>query len=146
MLLLYTATVMPFKLAFIDNEGDLWFFVDNTIDFLFMFDIYVNLNTPIDAEEEGKKIYDRCKIVGSYLRSWLLIDILASFPIGLVEYLFVGQSSIGNNNEILRLTRVPRIYRLLRMARLVKLLKMFKKSIFFQKMQDFFQFNSGMPL
>jgi len=43
----------------------------------------------------------------------------------------------------LKIARLPRLYRLMRMARLVKILKMFKKSIIFQKIQDFFQMNTG---
>jgi hypothetical protein len=40
LLLIYTATIMPYKMAFIDSEfGDAWFILDALIDFLFFFDV-----------------------------------------------------------------------------------------------------------
>lgn len=43
-LLIYTATVMPYKIAFIDNEiYDGWWFWDLTIDALFFVDIIMNI-------------------------------------------------------------------------------------------------------
>jgi hypothetical protein len=42
-LLLYTATIMPFKMAFIDSAfGDGWFIMENCIDVLFFLDVLVN--------------------------------------------------------------------------------------------------------
>jgi hypothetical protein len=50
-LLLYTATVMPYKIALIDDdENDPMFYMDSVVDFLFMIDIYVNFNTPLQKE------------------------------------------------------------------------------------------------
>jgi hypothetical protein len=43
MLLIYTATVMPYRIAFIENEMfDAWWWVDLVIDFLFFCDVIVN--------------------------------------------------------------------------------------------------------
>lgn len=56
-LLLYTATLMPYKLALIDDDLDgPWFYVDTIIDFLFLTDIYINFNSPIHKQEQ--KLYD----------------------------------------------------------------------------------------
>jgi hypothetical protein len=42
-LLVYTATVMPYRIAFIESElFDTWFFIDLTIDALFFADFLVN--------------------------------------------------------------------------------------------------------
>ena len=47
-LLLYTATLMPYKIALIDDADSIeLFYLDTVIDFLFMFDMYVNFNTPL---------------------------------------------------------------------------------------------------
>jgi hypothetical protein len=44
LLLIYTATIMPYKMAFIDSKfGDAWFVLDVLIDFLFFLDVCVNL-------------------------------------------------------------------------------------------------------
>jgi len=46
LLLLQTATIMPFKLAFIDSQPfDSWWYANLIIDFLFLFDIFVNLSS-----------------------------------------------------------------------------------------------------
>ena len=42
-LLVYTATVMPYRIAFIENKiFDAWFYVDLLIDILFLIDVIVN--------------------------------------------------------------------------------------------------------
>ena len=46
VLLIYTATVMPYKIAFIDSvPGDDWFYLDIIIDVLFFLDFLVNLTS-----------------------------------------------------------------------------------------------------
>ena len=48
ILLLYTATVMPYRMALMsDDESQEWFIVDLCVDMLFMCDIYINLNSPL---------------------------------------------------------------------------------------------------
>jgi hypothetical protein len=43
ILLLYTATVMPYKISFIDVKwGDTWFYFDLVIDSLFFTDFLIN--------------------------------------------------------------------------------------------------------
>ena len=51
-LLIYTATVMPYKIAFIDSvPGDGWFYLDIVIDTLFFLDVCVNLTSAYYDEE-----------------------------------------------------------------------------------------------
>jgi hypothetical protein len=47
LLLTYTAIVMPFKMAFIDDD---WFYLEITIDSFFFLDVILNLNTAIFNE------------------------------------------------------------------------------------------------
>jgi len=43
-LLIYTATVMPYKIAFIESEpGDGWFYLEIVLDLLFFVDVIVNI-------------------------------------------------------------------------------------------------------
>jgi hypothetical protein len=45
-LLLYTATIMPFRMAFVQTEPlSTWFFIEVMIDVLFGVDVYVNSNS-----------------------------------------------------------------------------------------------------
>jgi hypothetical protein len=140
-LLFYTATIMPYKLAmFSKDDGKFWFYLDTSIDVLFLIDIYINLNTPLEISD-GEYEYNRCKIFISYLKFWLLIDLFSSIPTGIIEKILVPEEGADlnfNNNDLLRVARIPRLYKLLRMSRLVKILKVFKKSLIFQKIRDFF--------
>jgi len=132
VILLYTATIMPYKIALISKDTTAWFYVDLMVDCLFLTDIYINLNSPIHIKDQ---IYDynRCTIFCQYLKGWLLIDIIASLPLGIIEKIFIPSDDGIANAQILKVARLPRLYRLMRMARLVKILKMFKRSLLFQK-------------
>jgi hypothetical protein len=50
VIFLYTAIVMPYKIALIDDSNFVFFIVDTIIDFLFMIDLFVNLNSPLVSE------------------------------------------------------------------------------------------------
>ena len=82
---------MPYKMAYIDSEiGDEWFIVDMTVDALFFIDVLVNCTTAYQDEMEGTLVTSRKKILLNYLRSWMILDIIACFPFGLIE---------GDNNS-----------------------------------------------
>jgi hypothetical protein len=83
-LLVYTATVMPYRIAFIDSiMFDSWWFIDLIIDILFLFDVFVNL-TSAYYDHEGKLVTQRSTIFCAYLRSWMIIDILACIPFSMI--------------------------------------------------------------
>lgn len=54
-LLLYTATIMPYKIALLENDDgngvDVMFYIDSMVDMLFLIDIMVNFNTPLTTPE-----------------------------------------------------------------------------------------------
>ncbi len=45
-LLMYTAIIMPYKVSFISDPIYGWTIFDTVIDFLFLSDLVINLNTP----------------------------------------------------------------------------------------------------
>jgi hypothetical protein len=62
ILLIYTATIMPYKMAFIDSKaGDVWFYTDVIVDTLFFCDVCVNLLTAY-FDIDGQIITDRRSI------------------------------------------------------------------------------------
>jgi len=142
IILVYTATLMPYKLALIKKNEGFWFYLDTLVDFLFMIDIYVNVNSPIPIRNDTFD-YDRSRIFKNYLFGWLIVDIFASLPLDLLEKIILPSDLSFSNSDLIKIARLPRLYRLLRVARLIKLVKMFKKSILFQKLQDFFKLNTG---
>ena len=139
IILIYTATVMPYKLAFIENyKDDTWLFIDTVIDFLFFFDIIVNFNTPIVYDEKTIE-YSRKIIFKQYFFSWFFVDLFASIPMDLIEYIWLPEAAI--NNDFVKVVRLPRLYRLMRIARLAKVAKMFRSSTNFQKIDEMLSHN-----
>ncbi len=52
-MLLYTATVMPYKLALIEDQDNYeLFIIDTAVDFLYIIDIVINFNSPIKRKED----------------------------------------------------------------------------------------------
>lgn len=78
--MLYTATYVPYRVSFVDEEGsDGYKGFELCIDILFMIDIFINF---ISAVENPDGTYNpRLKpIVKSYMKSWFILDIAASVP------------------------------------------------------------------
>lgn len=82
--LTYTATIMPFRIAFFPNDmSSSLFMFDTVLDFVFLFDIYVNFNIPITNKNKVVS-YSRKKITLGYLKTWFTIDLISSLPINLM--------------------------------------------------------------
>ena len=148
-LLIYTSYITPYRVVFVDsNDYDAWFYVETTIDVLFFIDILITLNSAYQ-DEKGKLVTNRCSIFITYLKTWLLLDLLGIFPFYLIEQFLNSDGgdstlSIGNNyNDLLKFLRLPRLYRLIRIARLVKFIKKAKNLKIIEYLQDFFQLNAG---
>lgn len=140
LLLIYTATIMPFRLAFVDGESyDRWWYLDILVDALFFIDILVNINSAY-LDNEGQLVTNRCKIFVKYLKTWLLLDIVACIPFNLIspeEDSSNSSGGSGNYNNLIRLIRLPRLYRLLRISRIFKMIKHYKNNELIEKIQEF---------
>ena len=95
VVLMYTATIMPYKLALIDEIDEGWLIIETIVDFCFLGDIVVTLNTPIDRKNEPRETR-RSKIFCNYLKGWLIIDFFASIPMGLIEKALIGDTGLSN--------------------------------------------------
>ena len=136
-LLLYTAIVMPFVLAFIETKDfDTWGIIDIIIDAIFFIDLTFNCFTAI-YDSEGKLIKEFWPIFKKYLKTWFIWDLAACFPFGLIGNDQNSTHSPNDYNNILRLLRLPRLYRLFRITRLFKMFKHYKNSEILDKIQDF---------
>lgn len=133
-LLLYTATVMPYKIAFIEVTPDSpWFIVDLIIDILFFTDFLVNCFSAY-YDEEGIIVINRKKILCNYFRTWMIPDLIACIPFNFID---AGGDDGGGGgmNSLVRLIRLPRLYRLVRITRIFKALQS-SDSEFMEKFQD----------
>lgn len=59
------------------------FYIDTSVDILFLIDIFVNFNTGLTLPD-GKIDYNRKRVTLSYLKSWFIIDCGASVPMNLI--------------------------------------------------------------
>ena len=79
-LLAYSATYMPYNICFIQSSPSIYYQAfEYLVDCLFFTDILVNF---ISAIEVAEGIVDpRLKSIAiTYLKSWFLLDLLATFP------------------------------------------------------------------
>lgn len=140
VLLMYTATIMPFSMAFIQSESkDIWYILDLVIDVLFFIDLVVNCITCYN-NDQGVLIVSRSKIFTRYLKTWFFLDLVACFPFSMLE---TGDETAPDDDysNFLRLIRLPRIYRLFRISRIIKMFKHYQNSMVLQTIQDFLSLN-----
>lgn len=114
ILLIYTATITPYRIAFADSE---WVYIDPPIDILFFLDIIMSCMTPY-YDEELVLVISRGKILVNYLTGWFLLDLLGCLPL----YWFFTDTELGSNNYsiLTRLLRLPRFYRLFRILKIFR--------------------------
>jgi hyperpolarization activated cyclic nucleotide-gated potassium channel 1 len=141
-LLVYTATYMPYRIAF---EDPVYFDTMTTfelmMDMLFIKDILVNCVTTY-VNDKGQLEASIKVIMVSYLKSWFVIDLISSFPMGLLEFsLGLDTGTSPKANRFARLARLPRLYKLLRILRITKLSRIYKGSPIYEKLEDWLDIN-----
>jgi CRP-like cAMP-binding protein len=119
LVLLYTATVTPFTMAFVESEEwDYWRMIDLFIDFLFFVDFLMTCLTAY-FDDFDNLVVNVWKIVFHYSKSWMVVDILSFFPFNLFDS--ENPESRGPN-DFSKVFRIPRVYKLLKVTRLLKML------------------------
>lgn len=117
-LMLYTAVVTPYRVCFVQETTTAWMVAETCVDCCFMLDVLLTFFTAYQ-DEELNLVVSRRKICWRYVRSWFLVDLLASIPFQVFE---AGMES-QQYNKLVRLLRLPRLYKLLRLVRLVKMMR-----------------------
>lgn len=141
ILLLYTATVFPYVLAFLDigmapddverkHDAEVFKWLNHVMDWLFYFDLFISFFCSY-TNKRGKEVTDLRKVSLHYLRTTFLINFVACLPPVLMEEMLKllfcseddasGSANVNKGSRIGRLQRVSRIARVVRIGRLVKL-------------------------
>lgn len=130
LVILYIVVVLPFRIAFVNNESTRWTIANYSIDILFLIDMILTFNTCYYNEELCQMIQTHKKIAISYLKGWFVLDLLSIFPIEAVITAAINnpdkKQGHRNINSIARLSRVGRLYKLVRFIRMAKLMRVFK--------------------
>lgn len=131
ILLIYTATYMPYKICFIDDPTYTSEVIDQIVDALFAIDIFVNFMSAVELADGNIAMQPKL-IAQIYLRSWFLFDLVAVFPfqqiISSATIDSQGQKTGTDYNQLVRLVRLPRLYRMVRILRIIKLIKVARKN------------------
>ena len=146
LLLVYTASVMPYRVAFEDGQDSGgWMVIESFVNVLFGLDIIANFFSSYYTPE-GDLVQSLNIIAEKYVKGWLVIDVVACIPFNLIDASGSIASTSGSGyNSLFRLVRVPRLYRLLRLSRLFKAFKSTDGCI--SRLQDICSFkNSALRL
>ena len=137
------SAAVPFQVAF-DEElrmmapgvVDAWNIVDWVMDFIFIFDIFVNFRT--GYVKRGMFVTDARLVAKRYLSTWFPIDLVSSLPLSFITFI------IENSQSEVDSTKFAGINRLLRMLKLSKLFRILKVARSLKFIADVAHFNPGM--
>ena len=132
-IILYSAIVTPYEIAFLDNTNISWF--DILIDIVLAIDVVLNFFTAYTDSEENL-IRNHKKIIIKYLKSWFIIDFISILPLN-----YITKNNI-KYNKLTRISRLPKLYRLLKLTKLLRMTRMSSKGnvnkitkFFFEKLK-----------
>lgn len=138
LVLLFTAFVTPYRVAYINNETKGWDITNLTIDTIFGLDILIIFNTAY-YDEDFKIVSEYKSIAKKYISSWFFIDLLAILPFDLIF-----KASTTDFNELVRITRIGRMYKLVKLTRLMRIIKVIKaRSKFFRYAHEYLSISVG---
>lgn len=129
-LLVYTAIVTPYEVAFLESEigtfsGLALFAFNRFVDLVFMLDIIKEFCSPYFDNMQQYWITDQRLIAKRYLYSWFPIDFVSVLPFDTVGV-------IANSEEVKKMKAA----RIIRLARLLKLLRLLKSMRIINRWQD----------
>jgi len=76
--IIYQSIVIPYRLCFNDDATGGALVFETIIDCIFLIDIAISFNTGF--YQKGYLVMKRKDIVLSYIKTWFLVDLIASFP------------------------------------------------------------------
>ena len=119
--IIYQALVVPYMLAFSLDDTMPLVGADFACTVLYIVDVFISCNTAYF--KHGLLVTNRLQILFRYMRTWLLWDILSTFP-----YDWLLKSPFDTTSQRSKpapsLIRMAKIARLLRALRLIRLAKM----------------------
>eukprot|EP00232_Nephroselmis_pyriformis_P016719 CAMPEP_0182877634 /NCGR_PEP_ID=MMETSP0034_2-20130328/14867_1 /TAXON_ID=156128 /ORGANISM="Nephroselmis pyriformis, Strain CCMP717" /LENGTH=777 /DNA_ID=CAMNT_0025010485 /DNA_START=163 /DNA_END=2493 /DNA_ORIENTATION=- len=126
LLLIYTAVVTPYDVAFLETSVDPLFFINRIVDVSFLFDMYLSFTSP-HMQKDGVWVYKWQVIAVGYLKSWFIVDLFSVFPFDVVYVL--TNSNAAANLKLLRLMRLFRLAKLLRVLRAGRLFRRWESAM-----------------
>lgn len=126
LLLGYTATILPFRLAFHSQTyWDLWTCLELVADSTFLVDVLLTCCSSY-YEDDGELVTSQRRVLTRYLKSWLCLDFLSSLPFTLFDYTLRQYQRSESPSQQLWL---PRLYKFMRLGRLVRIARISQFSV-----------------
>jgi hypothetical protein len=80
ILLMYTATYVPYDTSFVDNDPTGVYDWELLVDSLFIFDLFLNFITAYEDLNTGIIEVRLKRISSDYIKSWFFLDLICSIP------------------------------------------------------------------
>ncbi|CAJ1332920.1 unnamed protein product [Effrenium voratum] len=127
-LLVYIALLLPFRLAFFEDNsaaGATYSLIEVIIDICFIVDILLTFRTTY-CDDDGEEINDWKKVAFHYLRSWFLVDFVTAIPL---DYMLASADGV-------KLLKGSKVFKVLKLLRAIKFLKILQATEFGSKLED----------
>lgn len=82
-LMIYTVTITPYRVAFVEEDTTLWFIIDLSVDGLFFCDVFVNCFSAFYTSNDLLIVSNK-QIIKKYMKLWFWFDIFACLPFQLI--------------------------------------------------------------
>jgi potassium voltage-gated channel Eag-related subfamily H protein 7 len=126
LLLLFTATVTPYEVAFLETKLNNLFVVNRLVDCGFLLDMFIQFFLAY-SDLEGKTVIDHKRIAKRYLQSWFGVDFVSILPYDMLGMLF--NSADLSQLKLLRIVRLLRLLKLLRLIKAARILKRYESQL-----------------
>ena len=87
ILLILVCLVVPWRLAFYDENSFNWMIAYFSIDFFFLLDIILTFFTSVSDDQNIGEIVNKKQIAIIYLKSWFWVDLISIFPLDMINLL-----------------------------------------------------------
>ena len=114
-MLVFTATVTPFEVAFLKESLNGMFVINRLVDLSFTIDMALNFVTGRFKSEAAVWVTSFRALSRRYLKSWFWVDVVSVLPFDVVGVAI-------NSSDVSKL-KIFQIVRLLRLFKLVRLIK-----------------------
>ena len=119
--MILACALIPWQLAFVEDESLSWMIVNNVIDLSFLLDIIITFFTAyMDDHRLGVMVIDKKIIAKRYIKFWFWLDLISIVPFDRIL------RSFDDFGEMAKFTKVGRLYKMIRMLRMIKMVRVIK--------------------
>lgn len=87
----YAAIVVPFRLAFVEDESKGWKAVGYIMDAIFLLDLVMTFFVSYYDEDKNIQVTAYKAIAMNYLKTWFIIDLVSILPIEPILNIYIAE-------------------------------------------------------